>query len=146
MSTDGVKLIIKGCLYLGVIAGILGCTLLNNAANEINQEPVRRLRITIEESQREDLFAQFQKFAEAHNFKIDITDFNTNGEHFQVWMSGDSIQIVASDIPRKPNEASIDFYGLYPGYPVDEETIDELLTDLKSFIGEIPNVTIMEEQ
>ena len=29
---------------------------------------------------------------------------------------------------------------------MDEETVDDLLIDLKSFISEIPNVTITEEK
>ena len=103
----------------GCIVIYLGMYILN-IADGISLEPVRGLRITIDESQRDDLFAQFQKFADKYRFEIDITDFNTNGEHFQVWMSGDSIQIVASDVPEEPNEVSIDFYGLYPRYPVDE--------------------------
>jgi len=146
MSADRVKLIITGCLYLGAMLGALGCTLLNKVADGISMEPVRRLRITIDESQREELFEQFQKFAEKHSFEIDITDFNTNGEHFQVWMSGDGIQIVADDDPGNSRSVSIDFYGKYPGSPVDEETVDELLNELKSFISEIPNVTISEKK
>ena len=142
MSVNSVKPILIAWLCLVALLFTLGCIL--NIADGISLEPVRGLRITIDESQRDDLFAQFQKFADKYRFEIDITDFNTNGEHFQVWMSGDSIQIVASDVPEEPNEVSIDFYGLYPGYPVDEETVDEFLNDLESFISEIPNVTITE--
>ena len=127
----------------GCIVIYLGMYILN-IADGISLEPVRGLRITIDESQRDDLFAQFQKSADKYRFEIDIAVFITNGEHFQVWMSEDSIQIVASDVPEEPTEVPIDFYGLYPGYPVDEETVDEFLNDLESFISEIPNVTITE--
>ena len=146
MSADRIKLIITGCLYLGVILGTFGCTLLNKVADGISQEPIRRLRVIINESQRDELFEQFQKFAAKHSFEIDITDFNTNGEHFQVWISGNGVQIVADDDPSNSRSVSIDLYGIYLGYPVDEESVDALLTDLKSFINEIPNVTITEEK
>ena len=103
MSVDRIKLIVAMCLSLGVLLFTLGCNMLDTVNNSRSLEPIRRFRLTIDKSQREELFAQFQKFAEKHKFEIDITDFNTNGEYFQVWMSGDGIQIVASDILKELN-------------------------------------------
>jgi len=61
-------------------------------------------------------------------------------------MSRDDIKIIASNIPPDPTRFPVRFYAKYPGSPVDEETVDDLLIDLKSFISEIPNVTITEEK
>lgn len=62
------------------------------------------------------------------------------------WMSRDDIRIIAGDVPPDPTRVPVRFYAKHPGYPVDEETVDELFSDLKSFISEIPNVTITEEK
>lgn len=47
------------------------------------QAPLRSLRLTIDKSQREELFGQLRKFADKHGFEYQITDFNTDGENFQ---------------------------------------------------------------
>ena len=146
MSANNTRLLITIHLCFGVLMSTFGCALLNKADYSPSLKPVRILRIAIDKSQREELFGQFQKFAEEHSFRIEITDFNTNGEHFQVWMLGDGVQIIANDTPGETNEVLLGLYGIYPEDPVDEETIDELLNDLKSYIGEIPNVTISQEK
>jgi hypothetical protein len=131
---------------LVVLLFTFGCTLFSNIEDQVSLEPVRRFRVKIEEAQREELFDQFENFAEKHDFKIEITDFGNRGKHFQVWMARDNIQIVAADVPGDPSTYSVDLLGMYPGVPVDEEAIDELLIELKSYISEIPNVTISEEK
>lgn len=110
------------------------------------QAPIRSLTLTIDKSKREELFDQLRKFSEKHGFEYQLTDFNTKGENFQFWMSREDIFITASNVPPDPTMVFIDFYRKYPGYPVDEEVVDELLNDLKGFISEIPNVTITEEK
>ena len=60
-------------------------------------------------------------------------------------MSRDDIKIISTN-PFDPRIFRISFYDKYPGYPVDEETVDELVNDLKNFINEIPNVTITEKK
>ena len=134
------------CLSLSVFFFTFGCRLSNIGDDNISLEPVRRLRIRTNEGQREQLFEQFEKFAEKHNFEIRITDYGGRGEHFQVWISGDSIQIISEDVPGDSSLFGVDFYGKHPGYPVDEKTVDGLLNDLKEFISEIPGVTITEQK
>ena len=106
---------------------------------------MRSLQITLDKSQREELFGQFQKFADEHTAKLLLTEYEGT-EHFLVEIWGESTLITASDDPGNSKSISIFFSGKFPGYPADEETIDELLNDLKSFISEIPNVTITEEK
>ena len=152
MSTSRTKQIVIAGLFLcfGVMVCILGYTRIISLFKIMEvggkgQAPERSLRVTIDKSQREQLFDQLSKFAEKHSFEHQITDFDKKGENFQYWMSRDDITIIASN-PFDPGKFNIRFYAKYPGYPVDEEIVDELLNDLKSFISEIPNVTISEEK
>jgi hypothetical protein len=144
VSTERIRLFVMGFQCLAVLLFTFGCTLFSNIEDSYKLEPVRRLRVKIEEGQREELFDQFEKFAEKHDFRIEITDFANMGKYFQVWMVRDNIQVVAEDVPGDPSTYDVDFLGLYPGQPVDEEAIDELLIELKSFLSEIPNVSITE--
>lgn len=153
MSTDRTKIIVIIGLSLcfGLLLCIFGYTRIRSLFNMMEvsgngQAPIRSLRLTIDKSQREELFDQLRTFAEKHGFEYELTDFNTNGENFQFWMSRDDITIIANNVPPNPARVPIRFYAKYPGYPVDEETVDELLNDLKSFLGEIPKVTITEEK
>jgi len=123
----------------------LGCALVNSAGGGNSLAPVRSLTLTIDKGQREELFDRLQKFSEKHAFEFRLTDFNTNGERFQFWMSREDVYITASDVPPDPALVYIFFY-IYPGSSIDEESVDKLLIDLKSYIGEIPNVTITEEK
>jgi hypothetical protein len=61
-------------------------------------------------------------------------------------MVRDNVQITSGNSPRDPSLYEVDIYGLDPGSPVDEETVDDLVNDLKGYINEIPNVTITEEK
>jgi len=106
---------------------------------------IRSLKIKIDESQREELFAQFQKFADKHTFEFILSDYGTT-DHFLVEIWGESILITASDDPGDLESVTIFFSGKHPRNSVDEETVDELLDDLKSYINEIPNVTLTEEK
>lgn len=129
---------------LSTLLYALGCNFVNVGPG-VRVMPIRSLTLTIEKSQREELFDQLRKFADKHGFEHRVTDFNTNGEHFQFWMSGDDMFITASDVPPDPDLVDISLYGKNPGVSVDEEVVDDLVNDLKSFISEIPNATIVEQ-
>ncbi|HEX9838030.1 MAG TPA: hypothetical protein VGA72_01720, partial [Anaerolineales bacterium] len=134
MSTSRTKVIVIICLSLcfGVILCIFGYTRIRSLLDIMevgsnSQAPIRSLRLTIDNSQRGELFDQLRKFAKKHGFEYELTDFNTNGENFQFEMSRDDISIIAGDVPPDATLVFIRFYAKYPGYPVDEETIDALL-------------------
>lgn len=152
MLTKRTKVIVIICLSLcfGVTLCIFGFTRIKSLFNlmEISsngQTPIRSLRITLEKSQREELFDQLRKFADKHAFQFYISDYGTDGEAYLIQMLRDDITVNASINRHDPNIVSIGLFAKYPGYPVDEETVDDLLNDLKSFISEIPNITITEE-
>ena len=61
-------------------------------------------------------------------------------------MHRSDIKILAVGEPSTPTMISIYFYDEDSAHPVSKETVDDLFSDLKSFISEIPNVTITEER
>jgi hypothetical protein len=110
--------------------------------------PIRTLKITIDPKQREQLFEQFHKFAEKHDFRIEISDYGTNFESYLIWMLKDNIKINASHIVHDRDLVSVSFYDQSRANPTREETmeiINELSLDLKNVLNEIPNVIINEK-
>lgn len=136
--------VVTMCLCLSVLFATLVCVLSNSAGGGNGLAPARSLTLTIAKNQREVFFDQLRKFADENAFETRLTDFNTNGESFQFWMSREDVFITASDVPPDPTLVYI-FLTIYPGSSIDEETIDELINDLKNHISEIPNVTIEEK-
>ena len=145
------RLVLFACLIN--IPLLVGCILnirqlVEVAGDNRGQLPIRSLRVTIDPSQREELFEQFRKFAEKHGFKIEISDYGTGGENYLIWMLRDNIKIIAGHSRPDPELVSVGFYEQNRATPIPEETIetiDELVVDLMSFINEIQNVTITEE-
>jgi hypothetical protein len=108
--------------------------------------PRRRLIVIIEKSQQEELFNQLIKFADQGGFAIRITPNTTSGEDFSIEMWREDVRVFGAN-PFNPGEFRLGFYdtdGTYP-YPASEGVLDELESDLNSFISEIPNVSISEE-
>ena len=141
------------CLLISVSL-LTGCVLDLKRLGEIardNREllPIRSFRITIDPRQREQLFAQFRKFAEKHDFRIEISDYGTNFESYQIWVVKDNIKIIASHSGPDRENISVWFYDQSRAKPTSEETLDQinaLYNDLESMILEIPDVTITEEK
>ena len=140
------KPVVTMCLCLSVLFATLACALVNSVGGGNSLAPVRSLTLTVDTSQREEFINQLQIFSEKHGFETEIDYFNIKGEHFQFWMLKEDIKITAGSVPPDPMLVYIAFYGNYPGVSVDEDEIDELLNDLKSYIAEIPNITITEEK
>ncbi len=133
---------------LGILLCILGCIGLAEVApkGSEGQAPIRRLRITIDVSQRDELFAQLRKFAEKHDLEFRLTFYDKDKKIFLVEMLRDDIEIVAVDSPKASTIIRLRLYDKDPTHPTPKETVDEVFTDLKRFINEIPNVTIIEEE
>ena len=153
MLNKQIKVIVIVCLSLcfALAACVLGVTRITSFLTVMEvgsqgQAPIRSITMIIDKAQREELFDELRGFAEKHKFQHELTDFNTNGENFQFWMARDDLRIIVGDVPPDPTLVDVDFYAKYPGYPVNEETVDELFDELKSLLSEIPNVTITEEK
>jgi hypothetical protein len=91
-----------------------------------------------------------QNFADNHAIKIVIRDVEVSvgpsGKGFFIEMHRSDIQILAVGEPSAPIVVSIYFYDEDSTHPATKEIVDDLFSDLKSFISEIPNVTIIEEK
>ena len=146
MLADRTKLIATVCL--GILLCIFGCIGLAQIAQKGSegQAPIRRLRLTIDMSSRAVFFDQLQKFAVKHSFKILIRNVEVIPEGIFIEMYRDDLKIHALSTSSDPTMIKLGIYEEDPGNPTPEETVDDLFSDLKSFIGDIPNVTITEEK
>lgn len=146
------RLILVATLFLSIPL-LFGCFIdvkrvVETASDNKAQLPIRRLRITIDENQLNELVSQLRQFADKHNDEFEFlgSDLKTVGS--MVELLGDHIKIIAADSPYNPTLIEIDFYDQTRAKPVSEETLqtmDDLVNDLKGYINEIPNVTITEK-
>ena len=127
---------------------------LNKIPNVIIKEKLKRLRITMDENQSEEvftkLFTQLREFANQHSLKFIVSSYNADMKIFLVEMQGEGFQITSEVVRSGPGEINVDFYIHYDdkGAPTStsQKTVDELFSDLKNFFSKIPNVTITEEK
>lgn len=133
---------------IGVMCCALGCVSITNifsTQNPTETFPIRTLSIRIEAEQREKLFSQLRKFSDENDLKFNLSFYENKKEFFAV-MDGKGFEITASPRPITTTEIRMNFYEKDPANSPSQETIDELFNDLKKFISEIPNVTILEEK
>lgn len=149
MSTKRAKWVLLTGSILGVLCCIFGCT--NLASNFSTKDPtekfpVRTLSIQIDENQHEELFAQLRKFSEKHllEFHLSFYTFKEADDQFSIEMRGKMLHISAFFMLINATELDFAFYEEDPANPPSQETVNELYSDLKVFISEIPNVTITE--
>ena len=135
------SILIVVCFVLGCIGAVK--TL--DGKNTTETLPIRSLSIELAVSQREELFTQLREFSEKHHLKFDVS-FYENKKEFFVFMEGKGLEIIASPRPITITEIRVSFYEADSTNPPSEEIVDELFSDLKSFISEIPNATIIEEK
>ena len=109
------------------------------------QAPIRKVVITLAQDQHDQLFEQLRKFADKHDFEILISQTDPSGENFLVEMWRVDVEIDATD-SGDPGLFLLDFYNANEEHPARTEVIDELILDLKGFIGEIPNTTLTVEE
>jgi len=145
MSANRKKLIISISLLLLCIFGCIGFTDIAQKGSE-GKAPIRELRITLNVNQHEELFIQLEKFADKHDFEFLVRSVEVIPAGIFIEMYRDDLEISAVSVPDSPTKIDLNFYERDSTHPTSTETVDELLNDLKSFIGEIPNVTVTEEQ
>ena len=133
-------------ILLGVLLCILGCMAAVGTVDDSAQPPLGSLRITIDVNRREELFTQLREFAEKHSFEILIREVKVHPDGIFIAMYRNDLKILANDVPKSPTIISLGFYNRYIALPASQETVDELFSDLKAFISEIPNLTISEEK
>jgi len=115
--------------------------------NAIITEQRKSLLIMLDESQREELFAQMRKLADEYSLEFRLS-LSSDKSVFHVEIQGDGFHIISDPVVGSPREVLITFFIDYHKVPTSTslETVDELFDELKKLLGEIPNVTITEEK
>ena len=108
--------------------------------SNLEKAPVRKVDITLEQKQHDQLFEQLRNFAGKHAFAIRISQTDPTGEDFLVQMWREDIRIIGSD-SGDPGLFEMGFYNTYDERPVPLRVFDELIADLEELIVEIPNTT-----
>ena len=103
--------------------------------------PIRGVNITIDPSQREELFVQLRKFADKWNYAILIKPQSLNTETFDIMLWRSDIRASGLN-PFDRGTFSIGFFYTDPTSPVPEKFFDEEIADLEIFISEIPGATL----
>ena len=107
--------------------------------------PIRNVYITIDPSQRDELFAQIRKFSYKWKYAILIAPESLNPENFEIQMWRYDMRAVG-DYPIGPGRLAISFHYTNPAVPVPEKYFDEEIADLEIFISEIPGATFTVEK
>jgi len=120
---------------------------INEIPNVLITEKRKGLTITIDEGQREELFARMQQLADKHSLKFELI-FSSDKTLFQAEIYGNGFHMTSEPLVGSPRTVNIDFYVDYHKVPTPTslETVDEIFNEFKSLLGEIPNVTITEVQ
>src|SRR5688500_7910119 len=123
MPANRTKLI--GVVSAIILLCIFGCISAKTMAdtfkkNSEGNAPVRRLRITIDVSRREELFAQLREFAEQHAFEILIREVEVTPERIFIEMHRDDLYISALSTSSDPTMIDIGFYETNPANPIPE--------------------------
>ena len=136
-----------GCLVsllLGLAGGIFLFTRYQTMTScHENQLPLKSVRLTIDPSQDQQFVEQSRKFAFKHGFRLDTISVDQPEESFRIRMIRKDVEVISRS-PSTPGGFEIGFYNYDCIHPTAASTIDDLVIDFKSFMSEIPNVTITE--
>ena len=131
------------------IAFLIGIKILSNMWKagtfiSVNSQDAREsIVVIIDRNQREMFFEQLERFAIGHNFKIHIGATTPTEQNYNIYLSRKDIDLFGSNA-LYPSRYEIAIYDNDPADPATEEFINNLLNDLKKFLGEIPNIRIFE--
>ena len=120
---------------------------ISDIPNAIMTEQRKSLQITLDESQREELFAQMRKLADEHSLEFTLS-FSSDKTLFHLEIQGEGFHITSDPVVGSPREILITFFIDYEKVPTPAslEVIDKLFDELKSRLSQNPNVKITEEK
>ena len=146
MLTKRTKLLIGESLIFTVL-GCIGINLATKTTNNTSgQLPRIKVDIRIDTKQRQIFFDQLQKFADKHDFTIQIDVQPSGPEDFLIYMTRKDIIISGANV-FAPEEYKLGVYDAAdPQSLVSESALDDLVTDLKIFVSEVPSTTISVEK
>lgn len=149
MPANRTNVVRVGCvasLLLFLAGGIILFTRYQNVTGcHEDRLPLISMDVTSDPGQSEQLIEQFRKFAFNHSFRLDIVNPDQDGNDFRIRMLRKDVEIITKK-PLNPSEFSIEFYNTDCLHPTVAADLDDLVVDLKSLMGELPNVTIAEKQ
>jgi hypothetical protein len=138
-----------GCLVSLLLCLAGGIVLINRYQTVTschgNSPPLTSFDVTINPSQNRQFVEQSRKFAYKHSFRFDVGDFNQPVDDFRIGMIRKDIEVVTRS-SFNPGEFEVKFYNYDCVHPTMVSDIGDLVNDFKSFISEIPNVTITEKK
>ena len=119
---------------------------INEIPNVMMTELRKSLTITIDESQREELFTRLRKLADKHSLEFTLS-LSSDKTLYRVEIYGHGFHITSDSRSNPRGEIIIAFFLDYYKTPTvtSQKAVDELLDELKGLLSEIPNVTITEE-
>ena len=100
--------------------------------------------ITIDTSHRQELFDQLGKFADKNDFTIVIDAQPSGAEDFLIYMTREDIEISGANVFH-PGEYELGFYHADLLHPASELAFDDLISELKSFVSEVPGAMFSVE-
>jgi hypothetical protein len=148
MLTKRKKMIIGTCLLLGILLCIFGCVgikMMTPQKQRYPQGAQRSVVVTIDPSHRQEFFDQLRKFADKHGFTILIDAQPSGVEDFLIYMTREDIEISGANV-FAPGEYQLGFYHADLLHPAPESAFDDLISDLESFINEVPGATFSVEK
>jgi len=148
MLTKRKKMIMRSCLLSGILLSILGCVGIKNMTHQKQrypQEAQRSIVVTIDTSRRDEFFDQLRKFADKHNFKVQIDVQPSGPEDFLIYMTREDVEIAGGNY-FAPGEYKIFFYHADLRNSAPESVLDDLVNELKSFVSEVPGTTFSVEK
>src|SRR5258706_963684 len=143
------------CIHPTVAADIGGLfndlkSLVNEIPNVTITEKIKGLTITIDTNRDQEVYNQLIKLAHKHSLKFTLS-FSSDKSVFDLEIFGDGFRIIGGNRfhTKGVDDIDISFYtdinNKIPNpTPIPQKTTDELFNDLKSNLGEIPNVTMTE--
>ena len=147
MPVNRTKSFFLGCfttLLLCLVGGVIVSRYQKTNSCYNGRAPLRSFVVTIEPNQSHQLIEQLQGFADKNGFKHEIAFYSQRNENdFSIWMKRKDVEVIARS-PFKLGEYKIGFYNNDCVHPTVADDIDSLVIDLKIYLSEISNVTIVE--
>ncbi len=146
-----------GCALLIIIlcaaGGIGGLSLFQRATSCINgRGPLREFDVTINVGDQNQLKEAFRKFASKNHFLIWTEDYTPNGQEFVMDLPRWDTEVISSNLALDPNEAHpldelpfyVAFYNNNCFHPTVASDVNGLVSDLKTYISQVPTATITD--
>jgi len=139
------KSILITCLFTTLLLPILACAAFSDmTSSDPNRSSIKDLNVTMDVNQLEEFRAQLRKFANKHSLEYTEKFYNKDKTEFSVYMDGDNFHISINNFTNNLGKVGIGLFN-EASPPLTQETLNEIVNDLRDFVNKIPNVTITEK-